>query len=48
LPRLQLPRLLSCLLGLAAALAPTLPVRAGEPHVLVLGRISDDPKAHYE
>jgi phosphonate transport system substrate-binding protein len=47
------PRLLSCLLGpcllgAIAAVLPALPVRAGEPHVLVLGRISDDPKAHYE
>jgi phosphonate transport system substrate-binding protein len=25
-----------------------MPVRAGDPGVLVLGRISDDPKAHYE
>ena len=53
LPRLPLPgpsstRLLSCLLGLAAALLPAMPLQAGEPHVLVLGRISDDPKAHYE
>ncbi len=48
LPRLPLTRLLSCLLGFAAALVPVLPSRAGEPHVLVLGRISDDPKAHYE
>lgn len=48
LPRLPLPRLLSCLLGLAAALLPSMPLRAGEPHVLVLGRVSDDPKAHYE
>ncbi|MEO5566119.1 MAG: phosphate/phosphite/phosphonate ABC transporter substrate-binding protein [Luteimonas sp.] len=24
------------------------PARAADPHVLVLGRISDDPKAHYE
>lgn len=48
LPRLTSPHLLSCLIGLAAALLPAMPVRAGEPHVLVLGRISDDPKAHYE
>ncbi len=40
--------LLPCLAGLAAALLPASPLRAGEPHVLVLGRISDDPKAHYE
>src|SRR3546814_10631541 len=25
-----------------------LPAHAADPHVLVLGRISDDPKAHYE
>ena len=48
LPRLPLTRLLPCLIGLLAALVPALPSRAGEPHVLVLGRISDDPKAHYE
>jgi phosphate/phosphite/phosphonate ABC transporter binding protein len=30
-----------------ASLVP-LPVLAGDPGVLVLGRISDDPKAHYE
>lgn len=34
-----------CLLVL---LAPLVGVHAGEPGVLVLGRISDDPKAHYE
>ena len=48
LPRLLSLRSLACLLGLAAVLLPSLPLRAGEPHVLVLGRISDDPKAHYE
>jgi phosphonate transport system substrate-binding protein len=41
-------RLLTCLLGLLAGFAFAPPVRAGDPHVLVLGRISDDPKAHYE
>jgi len=48
LPRLSPLRLVAFALGLAAAFAPSLPTRAGEPHVLVLGRISDDPKAHYE
>ena len=42
------PRLLSCLLGLCALFAASPPARAVDPHVLVLGRISDDPKAHYE
>lgn len=45
--RVLSPRLLTsftCLL-LCLALGPA---RAGDPHVLVLGRISDDPKAHYE
>ena len=41
-------RLLSCLLGLLAGISACLPAQAGESHVLVLGRISDDPKAHYE
>ena len=41
-------RLLSCLLGLLAGISACLPARAGESHVLVLGRFSDDPKAHYE
>ena len=41
-------RLLSCLFGLLAGLAACAPAQAGESHVLVLGRISDDPKAHYE
>lgn len=43
-----LTRLLYCLLGVFAgsALAPA--SAAGDPHVLVLGRISDDPKTHYE
>ena len=48
LPRQLSPHLLSCLLGALAALLPAMPAHAGEPHVLVLGRISDDPKAHYE
>lgn len=46
----KLPRLLFCvLLALAwpAAGAAAEPV-AGDAHVLVLGRISDDPKTHYE
>jgi len=42
------PCLLTCLFGLLAGLAFAAPARAGDPHVLVLGRISDDPKAHYE
>jgi phosphonate transport system substrate-binding protein len=46
--RLSSACLLTCLFGLLAALAPSLPARAADPHVLVLGRISDDPKAHYE
>ena len=45
-------QLLTCLLcGLlawAAGAAASPPAPAGDPHVLVLGRISDDPKAHYE
>ena len=41
-------RLLSCLFGLLAGLAACATAQAGESHVLVLGRISDDPKAHYE
>lgn len=41
------PRLLSCLSGLLLCLA-LVPAHASDPHVLVLGRISDDPKAHYE
>lgn len=41
------PRLLSCLSGLLLCLA-LVPARASDPHVLVLGRVSDDPKAHYE
>lgn len=47
--RNSMPRLLSCLLGLLVGLTLVRPVLAGgDPHVLVLGRISDDPKAHYE
>jgi phosphonate transport system substrate-binding protein len=38
---------LSRLAGVFLCMA-LLPARAGDPHVLVLGRISDDPKAHYE
>jgi phosphonate transport system substrate-binding protein len=39
-------RLLACLFGLAvSALAPAF--AAGDPHVLVLGCVSDDPKADY-
>lgn len=40
-------RIASLLFVLALAL-PTGRARAGDPGVLVLGRISDDPKAHYE
>ncbi len=51
IPRL-LSRLLSCLptclFGLLVTVALVPPAHAGDPHVLVLGRISDDPKAHYE
>ena len=43
----SLRRIAFLLLGLALAL-PTGTARAGDPGVLVLGRISDDPKAHYE
>ncbi|WP_425477020.1 phosphate/phosphite/phosphonate ABC transporter substrate-binding protein [Cognatiluteimonas weifangensis] len=46
--RISQTRLLTCLLGLLAGVVLAAPVRAGDPHVLVLGRISDDPKAHYE
>lgn len=46
--RLSPARLLPCLLGLLAAFGASAPVQAADPHVLVLGRISDDPKAHYE
>ena len=35
-------------LALAFALLLPLPALAGDPGVLVVGRISDDPKAHYE
>ncbi|WP_425497242.1 phosphate/phosphite/phosphonate ABC transporter substrate-binding protein [Luteimonas flava] len=46
-PRHFLRRLLSGVL--LALLAVALPLQAAEPrNVLVLGRISDDPKAHYE
>jgi phosphonate transport system substrate-binding protein len=41
-------RLAAVLLGLLAALLPPFPASAGDDaEVLVLGRISDDPKAHY-
>jgi phosphonate transport system substrate-binding protein len=40
-------RLLACLFGLAiSALTPVL--AAGDPHVLVLGCVSDDPKVDYQ
>ena len=38
---------LSLLYGIASAATPA-PAGADNSHVLVLGRISDDPKAHYE
>ncbi len=42
-------RLAAGLLGLLAALFPWSPAQAvDDAHVLVLGRISDDPKTHYE
>ena len=41
------PRLTCWISGLLLGLW-LLPAHAGDPHVLVLGRISDDPKAHYE
>ena len=43
-------RLLSCVLLLApwSTTRGAAPVPAGDAHVLVLGRISDDPKTHYE
>lgn len=43
----SLRRTASVFLGLALALT-SVGARAGDPSVLVLGRISDDPKAHYE
>lgn len=43
-----MPRLLTCLGGLLLVLALAPAARAADPHVLVLGRISDDPRAHYE
>jgi phosphonate transport system substrate-binding protein len=47
LPQLS-RRLAAVLLGLLAALLPPFPASAGDDaDVLVLGRISDDPKAHY-
>ena len=46
--RLSPACLLTCLFGLLAAFGASPPARAADPHVLVLGRISDDPKAHYE
>ena len=54
--RNALPSLLKRLPGLLAGIALAVvvlpaavpPAHAADPHVLVLGRISDDPKAHYE
>ena len=45
----QFLRSLLCgLVAFAAWAAPLQARAAGDPHVLVIGRISDDPKAHYE
>src|SRR5690606_41327032 len=41
-------RLSTWFLVALAGLAWGFPVAANDPHVLVLGRVSDDPKAHYE
>lgn len=41
-------RLRQLLVAMAASLLLCGPVAAGEPGVLVLGRISDDPAAHYD
>jgi phosphonate transport system substrate-binding protein len=41
-------RLLACLLSLFAASAAIPASAAGDPHVLVLGCVSDDPKTDYE
>ena len=41
-------RLLACLLGLFAGSAAIPAIAAGDPHVLVLGCVSDDPKTDYE
>lgn len=42
-----LTRLLACLVGLSTVLLMQ-PAHAADRDVLVIGRISDDPKAHYE
>ena len=41
-------RLAACVLGLIAAVSPGFAQAADDPHILVLGRISNDPKAHHE
>jgi len=41
-------RLTTWLFAGLVALAWVPPAQADDPHVLVLGRVSDDPKAHYE
>ena len=54
LPRIRFPRLIAslrCIVLVLSAFAMALSgraVHAGDPGVLVLGRISDDPKAHYD
>lgn len=44
----RLPTWLPGLLVVLALACPAMPASANDPHVLVLGRVSDDPKAHYE
>lgn len=46
--RLSVPLRRIAALALAFVLLLPLPALAGDPGVLVIGRISDDPKAHYE
>lgn len=49
-PNASLIALLAILCGLAALVGrvPTAAAADGQRHILVLGRISDDPKIHYE